>query len=180
MNHISSGLNAFSICFAGECKGCEPDFHHTGHGEITRWLRYYGADRAAMIQLRHLVDALGDANFLHLSSDTEVIERIGAMIAAGRLRVCGMVRAKRAVNKIRTVAPPAPAPPPAGPAPRPKSQPTSQPGGFASGATTPDPDDTFGDSLEVANMVAVLVEAAQLGVPFCEECARAAAARAAA
>jgi hypothetical protein len=36
---------------------------------------------------------------------------------------------------------------------------------------------TFGAELDVAAMVAVLVQAAQDGVPFCEECERAAAAQ---
>jgi hypothetical protein len=42
-------------------------------------------------------------------------------------------------------------------------------------APPPAAETTFGSDLDVAAMVAVLVQAAQDGVPFCEECARAAA-----
>jgi hypothetical protein len=60
----------------------------------------------------------------------------------------------------------APAPPPPAPAssPRPAAAPAAAP---------PAAETTFGSDLDVAAMVAVLQQAAQDGVPFCEECEKA-------
>ena len=65
---------------------------------------------------------------------------------------------------------PTAAPPTAAPPPPPAAAPRAAAAAPASVAET-----TFGPQLDVAAMVAVLQQAAQDGVPFCEECARAAA-----
>ena len=182
MYHIASAFNSFSLCLARECKGCEQTLQNESRDEITRWLRFQGVGADAMYQLRQIVEEAGDGSFLQLMSDAEVVDRLGSLIASGRLLICGALLAKTAViSKVARKGAPPPAAPPARPQPpRPQSQPTSQPRFSDPGAAAPDPNDTFGSSLEVADMVAVLVQAAELGVPFCEECARAAAARAAA
>jgi hypothetical protein len=72
--------------------------------------------------------------------------------------------------KMRPLAltPPAPAPAPTSPAPSPATAARR-----AAPAAAPAPG-TFETDLDVAAMVAVLQQAARDGVPFCEECARAA------
>jgi pyruvate/2-oxoglutarate dehydrogenase complex dihydrolipoamide acyltransferase (E2) component len=76
--------------------------------------------------------------------------------------------AERLQMRPLALTPPAPAPAAAAPAPSPASA-----AGRAAPAAAPAAG-TFGADLDVAAMVAVLQQAARDGVPFCEECARAA------
>ncbi len=126
-------------------------------------------DGAASAQLRMAALGLGDGGDLSRCDDHQLVELLGAAVAQGRLAT-GPVAAPQLL-RLPTASPPVAAPPPPPPAAAPRAAAAAP----ASAAET-----TFGAELDVAAMVAVLVQAAQDGVPFCEECARAAAARRAA
>ena len=123
-------------------------------------------DDGAMAQARLLALALGDGTDWSRCGDHQVLHA---------LAVAPPTQGPAApVALMQLVAPPAPAPAPAPPAPSPAPR-------AAAPAAAPAPaaaDGTFGTALDVAAMVAVLQQAARDGVPFCEECARAAAAAA--
>jgi hypothetical protein len=121
-------------------------------------------DDGAMAQARLQALALGDGTDWSRCGDHQVLHA---------LSVAPPSQAPAApVAMMRLVAPPAPAPAPAPPAPSPA------PRAAAPAAPAPAAEGTFGAALDVAAMVAVLQQAARDGVPFCEECARAAAAAA--
>jgi hypothetical protein len=127
-------------------------------------------DDASSGLLRSSMLALADGSDLSRYDGHMLVDQLAAALADGRLRD-GRDPAALKLLRLVPVAAPAPAPPPPAPAPSPRPQ-------AASLAPAP-VETTFGSDLDVAAMVAVLVQAAQDGVPFCEECARAAAAQAA-
>ena len=92
--------------------------------------------------------------------------RSAAAIAAESMRVCGPAKVLPLYGLAAVRAPAAAPAPPASSPSAPRAAPV---------AAAPPVETTFGSDLDVAAMVAVLVQAAQDGVPFCEECARAAA-----
>jgi hypothetical protein len=123
-------------------------------------------DGAASARLRLAALGLGDGSDLSRCDDHQIVELLGAAVAQGRL-AAGPVAAPQLL-RLATAAPPTAAPPPPAAAPR---------AAAAAAAAPTVAETTFGAELDVAAMVAVLVQAAQDGVPFCEECARAAAAQ---
>lgn len=123
-------------------------------------------DDGAMAQARLRALALSDGTDLSRCGDHQVLY---ALAVAPR-----DLESAAPVTLMRLVAPPAPAPAPAAPAPSPAPRAAAP----AAAPAPPAADGTFGTSLDVAAMVAVLQQAARDGVPFCEECARAAAAAA--
>jgi hypothetical protein len=109
---------------------------------------------------------LADGTDLSRLDDPALFDQLGTVLAEGRLRTGGETRRLlKLVQKVTSASPPPPPPP----ASAPRAAPAAPP---------PVVETTFGSELDVAAMVAVLVQAAQDGVPFCEECARAAAASA--
>lgn len=121
-------------------------------------------DAGAVAQLRLRAAALGDGADLSRVDDHAVATAIAQALDRGRLTLAG------APPRLLPLAPAAaPAPPPPAPAPSPRRA--------APAAPAAAPATTFGAELDVAAMVRVLVQAAQDGVPFCEECAKAAAQR---
>ena len=126
-------------------------------------------DDAAMAALRVSALALADGNDWARCDDHEVIVQLAAAQAQGRLAT----HAPPAARLYRLAPVPAPGAAPA-PAPAPASSPRAAPASASSSAAA---ETTFSAALDTAAMVAVLQQAAQDGVPFCEECARAAAAR---
>ena len=90
-------------------------------------------------------------------SDEQVVDQIAAMIFQGALRV----RTGRFVwNSCLPEPKPMEAPPPPPPAVKPPPSPRAD----------PESPSSFGDSVDFAALAAVMKEAAELGVPFCEEC----------
>jgi hypothetical protein len=126
-------------------------------------------DAAALALHRAALLDLDEGVPLPLLDEHAVLSLVRAARAAHRLRPSGDDRPPLLPLVAAPVAAPAPAPSAAPPARR-----------AAVAAPPPAPDATFGSDLDVAAMVAVLTQAARDGVPFCEECAKAAAARAAA
>jgi hypothetical protein len=127
------------------------------------WLAHAVGDDATLAAQRLAALALVDGTELSRLDDHQLIDHLAAAVAHGRLRTAG---ARPALRRLVVAAAPAPAPAPPPPAAAPRAAPVAPP---------PAVESTFGSELDVAAMVAVLVQAAQDGVPFCEECARAAA-----
>lgn len=128
-------------------------------------------DDAAMQPLRLAALALADGSDLSRCDDHQVVQQLQVAVAQGRLPSGDAVAPTlRRLAPVGAPPPPAPAPPPASAARAPA----------AAVAPPPAVETTFGLDLDVAAMVAVLQQAAQDGTPFCEECARAAAAQRAA
>jgi hypothetical protein len=126
------------------------------------WLAHTIGDDAVLAALRVTTLVLADGTELSRLDEHQLVDHLAAAVANGRLRAAG---SRPALRRLVAAAPaPAPAPPAAAPARR------------AAPVAPPAPvETTFGSELDVAAMVAVLVQAAQDGVPFCEECAQAAA-----
>jgi hypothetical protein len=126
-------------------------------------------DDAALAALRLRALELADGNDWSRYEDHEVVAQLAAAQTQGR---GGASPAPAGVRLFRLApAPEAAAPSPPAPAPSPRA---------AAAAVPLAAETTFGLGLDVAAMVAVLRQAAQDGTPFCEECARAAAAQRAA
>lgn len=118
-------------------------------------------DDAALARLRRTTLSLADGADLSRLDDHALLDDLAAAVAEGRLRAAGP-----RPRLLPFVPEAAPAPAPAAPARARRSAPAT-------------PDVPPEADLDVAAMVAVLVQAARDGVPFCEECERARAAQAA-
>lgn len=132
---------------------------HGDTGGAWQWLAPSMGNDAALARLRMTALALADGMDLSRIDDHRLVDHLAAAAAAGRLRVAGA-----APKLLRLVPATAPAPAPAAP---PASAARVAPVAAAPAAET-----TFDSDLDVAAMVTALVQAAQDGTPFCEECAR--------
>jgi hypothetical protein len=130
-----------------------------------QWLAPAVGDDAALAALRLMTLGLADGTELSRLDDQQLVDHLATAIADGRLRSAG-------VRPVLRRLVPAPAP-----AQAPTPAPVTSARRAAPVVPPPAAESTFGSGLDVAAMVAVLVRAAQDGVPFCEECARAAAER---
>ncbi len=126
-------------------------------------------DEVAMAALRVSALSLADGSDWSRCDDHEVVAQVAVAVARGRLRG-GQVAVAAKLFRLAPVLAPQAAPAPAlAPSPR------AAPAAVAAAAET-----TFNSLLDTAAMVAALRQAAQDGVPFCEECERARLAREAA
>ena len=155
------------LCTWSQCSGCEAQVRAGDDTAARQWVGRFVGDEVTMARLRQLALTSGVEASPQRCDDHALAERIAAAIAAGSMRVCGPAKA---LTLYGLATPPAASSAPAPPAPSPSPQPRAAPV-----AAPPTVETTFGSDLDVAAMVAVLVQAAQDGVPFCEECARAAA-----
>lgn len=143
------------------------------HAEAVLYFRRHRGRPGLIATLRQM---LAEHRHLHVGrlSDDEVIDEVARRLLNGSLQLLEMLepRAEASAALQSLLARPAeepieveavaPAPPPAAAKPV---------------APAPEPE-MFESSLDVAAQVAALTSAAASGVPFCEECTRAAAARA--
>ena len=156
------------LCAWSQCTGCNSPVRAGDPTAARLCVGRLAGDEPGLARLRLLAMAIGAEASPARADDQALLDQIAAGITAGSVRVCGAVSTLRLYGLVATPArASAPAAPPAAP-PRAASA-------MAAAAET-----TFGPDLDVAAMVAVLVQAAQQGVPFCEECAKAAAKRTAA
>ncbi len=133
--------------------------------EVRQWLDRLLIDDADTAWARSDALALADGTELSRLDDAQLKDHLTPAWAAGRLvSALGPAVVLRALT---TIAPPAAAPAPAASSPR----------AAAAAAPAAAADTTFAPDLDVAAQVAALTQAAQDGVPFCEECAKAAAKR---
>jgi hypothetical protein len=131
-----------------------------------QWLEPAVGDDAALAALRRSALLLADGTDLSRLDDSTLVDHLGTVLAEGRLRTGGETRRLLKLVQKVTLPPVAPPPPPAS---APRAAPVAPPPAVAT---------TFDSELDVSAMVAALVRAAHDGVPFCEECAKDAAAQA--
>ena len=153
------------LCTWSQCSGCESPVR-PGDGTAARqWVGRFIGNEVVMSRLRQLAQSSGADESPLMSDNQALADRIAASIMSGSIRVCGPAKAVTLYGLTTLKAPAAaPAPPAAAPT-APRSAPVAPP---------PPVETTFGSELDVAAMVAVLRAAAKEGVPFCEECAKAA------
>lgn len=147
-----------------EASTASPDADRSALADAAAGMAADLVDAGAVAQLRLRAHALGDGADLSRLDHHAVAAVLAQALDRGRLTLAG---APPRLLPLARVA--APAPPPPAPAPTPRRA--------APAAPAAAPAMTFGAELDVAAMVRVLVQAAQDGVPFCEECAKAAAQR---
>ncbi len=156
------------LCTWSQCSGCDSLVRAGDATAARQWVGRFIGDEVTMARLRQLALSVGAEASPQLCDDQALADRITAGITAGSIRVCGPAKPVTLYGLAVVRAPAAaPAPPAPSPAP-PRAAPVAAP---------PPVETTFGSDLDVAAMVAVLRAAAQDGVPFCEECAKAAAKR---
>ena len=130
-----------------------------------QWLDRHLIDDADAALARGYALGLADGTELSRLDDAQLKDHLCPALTTGRLAV---TRGTPVVLRALTQSvPPAAAPATEAPASRPRTAPAPAP--------TPAADTTFEPNLDVAAQVSALKQAAQDGVPFCEECARAAA-----
>lgn len=139
------------------------------------WLMRFAGDAVVMADLRSLASTSGTAGLpVWRLNDYQVLEHVSWLLIRGLLhvhRVAAPATAFVTASSVSAVAPP----PSKGAAPRKAASESSSP------VAKPEQEaDTFSSQMDAAATAAVLRSAAAQGVPFCEECARAIAARIAA
>lgn len=136
--------------------------------QARQWLDRQVIDDADACQLRNYALGLNDGTDWSRLDNAQVKRQVAIALENGRLRTgAGAPVLLRPLGRVSVPAAAVAAP---APAPSPRAAPVAPP---------PPVETTFGSDLDVAAQVAVLVQAARDGVPFCEECAKAAAKRAA-
>lgn len=136
--------------------------------EARQWLDRQLVDDADAASARGCALGLADGTELSRLDDAQLKDLLSPALMSGRLTsVLGTPVVLRGLTQS---AAPAAAPPPAAAASSPRAAPAPAP--------APAADTTFEPGLDVVAQVAALKQAAQDGVPFCEECAKAAAKRA--
>ena len=130
--------------------------------EAQQWLDRQVLDDADAARLRWYAAGLHDGTDWWRLDDAQLKEQLAAALDQGRLRTGQGEKVRlRPLDQLQ----PVPQPAAAAPAASPRAAPAPAP---AAPVET-----TFAPNLDVAAQVAVLVQAAQDGVPFCEECERA-------
>lgn len=155
------------LCTWRQCSACISPVPPGDPVSARQWVGRFIGDDVMMARLRQMAFDAGAESSPAMCDDQSLADRITAGITAGSMRVCGPAQA---LTLLGLVAARPPVAAPARAAAPPRAAPVAPP---------PVAQTTFGPDLAVAAMVAVLVQAAQDGVPFCEECAKAAAATAA-
>lgn len=149
----------------------DPRLHADRHATLL-WLRQFRQDPTAMAGLRSVLHAHSPFTLpLGHSSDEQVFAALSRLLSSGVLHV-------------HRVAPPATNFPGAGreTAPAEAAPAARRPAQSSTAATSPaaaEEANTFSSATDAAATAAVLRSASESGVPFCEECAKAAAAAAA-
>lgn len=157
-------MSRLELCPWSDCAGCEPHLPAADESAARRWATTALADGAQVHRLRAQAAGLPGL-VLANTTDHQLAEALVHAIVQGRLRVCGG-RRRPLMRLAAQVAPPPAAPAASSSAPR--------------RAPPPPPPPAAPPAVDAAATAQALRAASENGVPFCEECARAAAARAAA
>lgn len=181
---LPPGCLADTLCRAGECEGCESLFANRDATLARLALTPALLHPGAMASLRRFAVVLAGGAALDRLDDHAVLAVLGEAVATGRLHLC---RSQAGAEASAEGSPESPvdfgvaskqteitgAPAPAPPAPRMAAAPRPPP------PPPPAPPADAAPEIDAAAQAATLREAARSGVPFCEECERARAARAA-
>lgn len=150
------------LCTWSQCSDCISPVLPGDLVSARQWVGRFIGDDVMMARLRLLALAAGAESSPSLCDDQSLADRITAGITAGSIRVCGPAQPLTLLG-LAAVRAPVAAPARAAAPPR------------AAAVALHAVETTFGPDLAVAAMVSVLLQAAQDGTPFCEECAKAAA-----
>ena len=132
-----------------------------------QWLERRASDDVGRGALRSAALGLADGTELSRLDDAQLNDQLFAAMMAGRLRPAAETPV--VLRQLTQTAQPAAAP---------RHTPaTSRPRAPTAATSAPAAESTFEPNLDVAAQVAVLQQAAQDGVPFCEECAKSTARR---
>ena len=134
-----------------------------------QWLDRHAINDVERSALRGAALGLADGTELSRLDDAQLKDHLSAALMRGHLSAAAKtsVVLRRLTQSAQPAAAITGAPAVAASSPR----------AAAEAAPAPAAETTFGPGLDVAAQVAALVQAAQDGVPFCEECAKAAAKR---
>jgi hypothetical protein len=141
-----------------------------GEASARQWLDQRAINDVERSALRSAALGLADGTELSRLDDAQLKDHLSAALIGGRLYAAAtsavVLRQLTPTAKLAATVIAAPA------------VAASSPRAAPEAAPAPAAETTFGPDLDVAAQVAALVQAAQDGVPFCEECAKAAAKRA--
>ena len=142
-----------------------------GRGDPVQWRQWLDRqliDDSDASEARGYALGLSDGTELSRLDGAQLKDHLAAAMMAGRLDAA--LGTPVVLRVLTQTARPAAAASPSAPA-------ASSPRAASAAAPAPAAETTFGPDLDVVAQVAVLVQAARDGVPFCEECAKAAAKR---
>jgi hypothetical protein len=169
MHSFGFGIDQWKICNWHECQGCESLLQEGDRVAIEALLHSFDS-----VQLRQLAVRCDDFLLSGISShldDYKLTRWLVSQFTSGRLRICKLpTQAKTSTAGAASSAAAQPEPP--------QSQPRKRTTASAS-TPTPSPADTqtFPSNFDAVAAAKVLKEAAKDGVPFCEECMKAARAK---
>lgn len=157
-----------------QCEAKSETWTPAGRHTALVWLRQFKGDPASMSGLRSMVHALHPATLPPgFSNDEQVLEALSGLLSSGVLHVHSVPPPVTGYRDPAYVAAPAQA------APATRRPAPSQSSSSTAPVRAAEEADTFSSATDAAATAAVLRSAAESGVPFCEECAKAAAAAAA-
>jgi hypothetical protein len=165
---IRARLRDHSVCQWDRCHGCQRPGRFVHRDDPEAWLRGFKSDPGAMRDLRVIAYQYVERVTVSRVTDDQVCVQIARLIVQGRLRLCGPpIEAQPRTQPRQEVRLPPPRPTAPSPAPRRVRE--------AEVATaSPVESPTFAASMDGLAQAKALREAARAGVPFCEECDRAA------
>jgi hypothetical protein len=157
-------LPGWQLHRANACRGRRLVGFERGFSAVY-WLRTRQKDPFAIITMRRVLVEAGLSLPLNRLRDEDVVKQVAHLVESGRWHICEpMVK----VYTVKTL-------PPTAFAPVPRRAPKS-----SEPAVSEVPENnTLAGSADQDAIAAALTQAAESGVPFCEECAKLAAARAA-
>ena len=158
---IIDGLEEIDIVPRYECKNCTQHVYFAGSVSALSFLRHFATSDLVVDNFRRfLIRERGHGAIRDFHSDEKVLARIGQMVAARELHVT------RTLLEFR-MAQPRSSQGTASPGPQPSAPPAPP---IAAGPPPPPPDEpVFAPNVDAAAVAQSLTQAAQSGVPFCEE-----------
>lgn len=171
IGHLSS---QWVIHSGQRCRESDRPWRFSDRQAASSWLKQFRPDPHFMASLRAVLSEHGHAGArFWRSSDEEALQALSWLLSSGVLHAH---RVPAPATRGRSAATASASPQAAASSPKPTASRTSS----ASPPPTPVAEaDTFSAQTDAAATAAVLRSAAASGVPFCEECAKAASGRAA-
>lgn len=165
---MNRGTSSWRLCRWSGGKDCDPAKGLSDPFQVRQWIDQQ-RDPLMMDRLRRGLNVPAGIS-PHMMSDDEVARTLSHEISWNRVHVC--------VNEVQLIAERtdghsyAGAAEPAPPPPRAAARSTPSP----SSAPKPSDQPSFGKEADLVALAGVLTSASESGTPFCEECAKAAAA----
>ena len=164
MYRIYSRFDTGILCEWHECTGCESPLQPGEYDSAKIWLSGFLVNDERAMNLRIAAHHGGDGLGLTQRSGQHVVDELARRIASGQLRVCHRQSVIVDDEPMVMEAAPTTLSPPPPPVARGRSAPVSAP---------PPEQRTLPPNVDAAATAAVLTQAAQDGIPFCEVCEKA-------